>query len=273
MAFKFLNGTNWSTAGDWTPVNAPITGDDVSVSDSARDITTGDQGGVDLASMLVPSRYVGAFGAAGAPLKIAATKVVYKGRGGFYYESDKGGTTLRTDEMIMDPADIGVKWEIGSNAADSGFVDKILAARGVGLIKGAGIFDTVTTPRVQVMKECDLTIAAGITNPLTDLENQGGRVKCDSVITKLQMFGGEHTQDTAKVVYANIIGGSFIYNHLAVSGDGTTLVIWDGATLVLDAISRLKTITNVYLLPGSRMIPNRADGINVIITNFFDYRR
>jgi len=274
MANKLLNGTNWDTSGDWSPAGEPVTADDVRVADPPRDIITGDQGTIDLNSLLVPGTYNGSFGTSGAPLKIACSKVVYKGRGGFFYESDKnGGSNFRTDEIDIDAADSAVKVEIGSNAADAGFVDRIIAARGNILVKGNTAFDTVVTPLIEVMREAGLTIASGIANPLTTLHNHGAIVKCDSIVTGMRMTGGEHTQDIAKILLAELFGGTLIYNHAAVSGDAVVIKVWDGATLVLDANSNAKTLTTVYLYPGARMIPSKPDGINIIITNLFDLRR
>lgn len=274
MANKLLQGTNWDTAGDWTPASEPVTGDDVRVSDTPRDIITGDQGTIDLNTLLVPNRYVGSFGTSGAPLKAACSKVRYLGRGGFFYESDKNaGSNFRTDEIQIDAADSAVKVEIGSNAADPGFVDKIVAMRGNILLKANIAFDTVTTPYIQALRDAILAIAAGITNPLTLLHNQGATVKCDSVITTLRQFGGEHTQDIAKAVNCDVIGGTLIYNHAAGGGDAVVITVWDGATLVLDANSNAKTITTVTLLPGARMIPSKVDGVNIIITTLNDLRR
>ena len=98
-ANKLLQGANWATAGDWTTSGLPATADDVRVNDTARDILTGDQGGIDLHGLLIPSRYVGSFGSSGSPLKIACgngtnPRVEYRGRGGLYYESYLGGTFL-----------------------------------------------------------------------------------------------------------------------------------------------------------------------------------
>lgn len=277
MAIKLLNGTNWVAAGDWSPANAPITGDDARVSDAPRDTITGDQGGVDLHSLLVPGRFVGSFGTSGAPLKISCgngtnPKVVYKGRGGFFYESDKNGASnFRTPNMEIDAADSAVKVEIGSNGADPGFVDRIHLARCNALIKGNIAFDTGSL--VEVMREASLMIASGITNALPVLHNQGAVVKCESVITTMRMIAGEHTQDVAKITNADVFAGVLVYNHAAVGGDATVIRVWDGATLVLDANSNAKTITTVHLYPGAKMIPSKPDGINIIITNLFDLRR
>jgi hypothetical protein len=85
--------------------------------------------------------------------------------------------------------------------------------------------------------------------------------------------GGEHTQDTAKITTANVYSGALIYNHAAVSGDATVIRVYDGATLVLDGNTKTKTITDVTLYPGSRMIPSKPDGVNIIITTLTDLRR
>jgi hypothetical protein len=274
MADKYLLGTVWDTSGDWSPVAEPVTADDVRVSDAPRDITTGDQGTIDLNSILVPRRYVGSFGTSGAPLKVACSKVVYQGRGGFFYESDKnGGSNFRTDEIQVDAADSAVKVEIGSNAADPGFVDRVVAMRGNILLKGNIAFDTVTTPLIEVMSEASLIVDSGIANPLTSLYNKGAVVKCSSVITTLRQIAGEHTQELAKIITVDLLGGILIYNHAAISGDATVIRVWDGATLVLDANSLKKTVTTVHLYPGAKMIPSRPDGVNIIITNLLDLRR
>jgi hypothetical protein len=273
MANKLLNGTNWDTSGDWSPATEPVTADDVRVADAPRDIITGDQGTIDLNSLLVPNRYVGAFGTTGAPLKIACTKVVYKGRGGFYYESDaNGGSAFRTDEILIDAADPAVKVEIGSNGADPGKVDRVTLMRGNVLLKGNIVFDA-SLSLVDLMREATLTIAAGASVALPLLHNQGGISKSSSGITTLRQTGGEHTQDTVKITRADVFSGTLIYSHAAISGDATLITVWDGATLVLDADSFAKTITTIYLYPGARMSPSKLDGINLIVTNLFDLRR
>jgi len=276
MADKQLNGVNWNTSGDWAPVNEPATADDVRIADSPRDIITGDQGGVDVNSLLVPSRYVGSFGTSGSPLQIAGSLIRYFARGGFFYESDAGGATLRTDEIRIDAADSAVKVEIGSNAADPGYVDKVIWSRCNGLLKGNVKLDTIGIQ--EVLKEATLTIAAGIgatygQTAIPVVQNQGGTVKCDSAITTMRLMGGEHTQDTAKIVNGDVFFGTLIYNHAAVTGDATVLKIGDGGTLVLDANSKLKRLTTVWLFPGSRIIPSRPDGITHIIDNLYDLRR
>lgn len=272
MALKLLQGTNWSTSGDWSPSGLPTGTDDVRVADTPRDIITGDQGTVDIPSILVPNRYVGSFGTSGAPLKIASSKVIYRGRGGFFYESDKnGGSNYKTDEIQIDAADPSVRVEIGSNAADAGYVDRMTLMRGNVLLKSNILLESASL--VDVMREASLTIASGVTVALPLLYNQGGIVKASSVITNMRMTAGEHTQDTAKITQADVFGGTLIYNHSAVGGDGTIITVWDGGTLVLDADSNAKTISTVILYPGSRMIPSKVDGVNLVITSLNDLRR
>lgn len=273
MPNKLLQGSVWNTSGDWVAAGEPVTDDNALVTEVARDIVTGDQGGVDLASLLVPRGYSGSFGSSGAPLQAACSDLRYLARGGFFFESDAGGAAQRTDKILLDAADSAVRAEIGSNAADPGYVDRIICARITALIKGNIAFDTTIKPLVEVLQEASVTIAAAIANPLDRLHNQGGLVKCESVVTYMKMFGGEHTQDTAKIVNGDVVAGTLFYNHQAVSGDATVLRVWNGGILVFDRNSRFKEVTTVELYPGAKMYPSKPDGVSLIITNFNDYRR
>lgn len=269
MANKSLQGTNWSTSGDWSPAGLPGLSDEVMILDTARDILTGDQGGANkLNSLRIPPRYVGAFGSSGSPLMIASSLIEYKGRGGFYFEADlNAGSAYTTDEIRIDAADSAVKVEIGSHTGDAGAITRIIAMMGNILLKANINF---SSSRVEALSGVSLTMVSGIAAALTTLIHKGATSKSDSAITTLDMLGGgEHTQDTAAIITANVYSGALIYNHTA----GTTIRVYDGGTLILDGNTKTKTITNVWLYPGARMIPSKVDGVNILITNLYDLRR
>lgn len=79
------NDGNWSTAGNWSPSGAPVTGDDVYVEEGSQNITLGlSQGSVNLASLRIS--FNGTIGTASTPLTIGCNSgtVNITGTGSFY---------------------------------------------------------------------------------------------------------------------------------------------------------------------------------------------
>ena len=260
MAGGNITGADWGTDANWDSAAKPTANDQAIVPPTNGNNIT-DTGGtaktIDLNLLRTHPGYLGSFGAEGAPIRTAADIVHVANSGGFYFECNDASPLLITDEIFIEPqANSRAPIQIGSDPGDLGQLDKIYAMRGDVLIKGNAIWKAgaavhtgyMTAPAGDVV----LTVANGATLP--ELNVNGGKVFCNTVVTKLSVSRGEVVQDVAKAITIHIFGGILTYNHAASGTDVTLCVVHPGATLNLLGNSLLKTFVRTIALPNSRII-------------------
>jgi hypothetical protein len=266
-----MTGADWIFAGGTPVVNdlAIVPG---TAGFDAVD-TAGLAEGIDLNLLMTHPLFSGRFGSQGTPIRGCADFVHILNSAGFYFEVDGLGATLTCDLIVVDcKGNAQAPVELGSNPGDLGKIDQVQIVRGDVLIKGNTVW--ATTAKVQVgsttrrNNDAKLKIDSGIA-ALPDLKVSSGKVECLSIVTDLTMCAGELKQDTAKIVRADIQGGTLTYNHVSVGGDVLSIVVHAGGVLDLMGNSVEKTIDQVIAHPGSNVLWNPA--IHAI-TDFKDHR-
>jgi len=258
MATKKLQGNDWSVNGNWSDNAVPVTGDTAIVPESLNvAVDAGlDQGGVDLAALILESDK--AVGLTGTPLKIAATLIVIRGGGNFFFSCDKNaGSGFKTDEIRIQCKNPAQIVEINSNAADAGDIDKIIALRGKVIIKGDTVFGASAIVEAGFIEnlnsDLDLTIEDN-GGTLATLEQNGGLVSVANILTNGRLVAGTLIKKTQKGVNLDIYGGTCNYEHAVVTGDGVTVKLKGHATLDMTTTSDVKVGTNLWLFPGGRFL-------------------
>lgn len=247
----------WDLAGNWTII-VPVTGEDVRIpGESGQAIQTGlSQAAVDLNSLIVDAPYAQAIGGVGNELTISADLVKFFGSGNFYYK-DGNGTT---DVMLIHSGAMTNTIQVGGDT----ITDCTLLR---GSVTIAGDLGTMTTLRIGHVtnreSDVDLTVTAGA-GALTTVEQGGGVVSCALAATTWNMAAGTTTYSGSIALTTLVQKGG--YMHYTSTGAITTAWVYGGATL--DLMGGRKTVTNLYRLPGSRVI---MDNDLVTVTNDYNW--
>ena len=233
------------------------TGDSILVPElNVSNITAGlDQAGDDYAELIIVAGYMKALGASGSPLKCTADLLRYYGGGSFYLEADDdngaGGEAM--DDVFIEAMKSDVKVGFTQAAAVHADCDwhRIRLARGA-IDIGASL-TWAAAGRVDigyvndVRGDCRVKINNGNTLPVLNMG--GGTVVCETTVTRGTVSGGRLTVDVAPVTTLEInAGGHVNYNHSA----GTLIIVNSGGSLDLTQKNEKKTITDIWLMPGSQ---------------------
>jgi predicted lipoprotein with Yx(FWY)xxD motif len=250
--------TDWSTPANWTAPTEPITGDTAIIpATTTRDIAGSDESAVDLAAWLIEAGYLGNIGSSGSELNISASLIKFFGSGDFYF-LDGAGTT---DSVLINSGSMTNSIELGGDTITDCTILR-------GTVTLAGTIGTMANLRIGHVtnRESDvvLTIAAGAT-AYTAVDQAGGTVTCGSAATTWNQTAGTSTFHGAiAMTTLNLKAGSM---HYTSTGTLTTAWVYGGA--VLDLTGGTKTVTDLYLLPGSEAI---YDSDLVTITTLHDWR-
>lgn len=259
MAFKTLNGADWSTAADWDTASKPVD-DDVAIipgTNGNNIIMAGDEGGVDLDALDVHRLFANLVGTSASPIAIAADLIKVYGSTGFFFECDHDDAADHfVDECVIQP-DRGTPVELGSRAQGGGFDafwKQIMLNRGQVTLKSNILYDTDGIVEVGYVNRRDSDVMAVIASggpTLPNLRINGGRVENNSVATDTWLAGGTLVQDLAAATSLYIYsGGVCEYNHTS----STLVVVYAGGTLDLLKNADAKTITTLWTFPGSTLI-------------------
>jgi hypothetical protein len=262
MADKLLVGSNWSAAGSWSPVNVPASNDRVFIGPNSPSVTDGlDQGGIDLDLLFVHPDYpmANSVGADGSPLLIAADKVVVCGGGGFYYQSDLNAAALKTDLIHIMTKSPSTVVKIGSNPADAGDIDAIVALRGNVVLEGNIEFGASAYIRAgyvaSSLSDLHMTIASGA-DTLSLFEQYGGVVYNYAPTTAARLIAGTHYKEGEPIITCDIWRALCVWNDETIAGDAVTVNIWGEGTLDLMGNGLIKELSTVLTTPGAKVFKN-----------------
>lgn len=260
MATRTWQGadTDWSTPGNWSAATEPVSNDIAIIpASSAQAIAGSDESAVDLDALLVEAGYLANIGSSGSELNISADLVKFFGSGNFYYLDGAGITDL----VLINSGSMSNAIELGGDTITACTILR-------GTVTLAGTIGTMANLRIGHVtnRESDviLTIAAGAT-AYTVVDQAGGVVTCGSVATTWNQSAGTSTYHGAiAMTTLNLKGGRMSYTS---TGTLTTAWVYGGA--VLDLTGGAKTVTDLYLLPGSEAI---YDSSLVTVTTLHDWR-
>ena len=267
MAGGLLNATDWSTDGNWSTGTKPDTSADTDAviphSLDANVTMAGDESDVDFGLLHVQKGFTGTFGTSASPLVFAADMIKVFGSSGFYMEVGDGTTSSGiTDEIRLQMRTPKTPAELGKEAAASvGEFQRVICQRGLITLKANIQFTATADVEVGYMTDQagDVRVIIGSgADTLPNLRMNGGTVTSDGPITTAHVCSGTLTQDTVAVttvfVYRN--GRLELNGSTAAIGGpvATTVVVYDGGWLDLLQTSFQKTITTLYLMPGSNVI-------------------
>ncbi len=276
MALTTLQGSDWTDDNHWTGIG-PADGDSAYISAGlGEDIDGFTENNVDCALIRIPEGYRFSMGASGDFCEIAAAKLEHYGQGPLFFS----GLSL-SDEDINDTeiacANSGVLTQLTSEAGNPADFLRIFLRRGRVEILSALAFENssghVIVGKVDTDSDVDLTIAAGA-DTLPRLDQDSGVCRSDRTITAASV-GGQATliQGTAAIATLDVCAGATaILNHggdAATATIATTVRVHAGATLDLTQNNKLKTITTLFMFPGSTVI---YDGGLHVFTTSYDWR-
>ncbi len=268
MAQRILQGADWSVAGNWiqTPGGSsgvPIDNDEAILKAAALIVNAGlDQGAIDLDALILPRGSSGELGQDGAPLLIAFDLLKHFGAGELHLSVDLDGASAHIADLIrLQCEHPGVLCDIGSNPADAGSIEHIIATRCNATIRGDSKF-TATT-KIWVGSESGsandvrMKIAAAGTGTgnVVDYKQSSGVVTCNRTIVDGVVWGGILTIDVKAVTGTLVIlGGVVNYDFENQASDSTDIEVWPGATLNLCRNHFAKGFSTLWEHPGSIII-------------------
>ena len=246
---------DWEKVGNWSTGVLPVDGDSVHVLPTAtNDMTTnldrtGDTAGagLDLALFDAHEDSTVNIGTSGSPLKLAADKLIHRGRGLLYFESDDGTGGLTTDRVIID-SDIGAVITQAGAAITAleclrGRTDVTVSAAMGRLFVVRGLRGPA--PTVNIDGTAVITIFA----------HSAGTVNYSSsgATLVLSLSGGvfSYTSPGADITQVYQTGGTLELRGPGSIGD----VYWlHGGTLDTTLTSGLKTIAKLYVSPTANEV-------------------
>lgn len=194
-------------------------------------------------------------GATGNQLDVTVTKFVDHGSGETWYK-DGGGASPTAQVQIRKPE--------GVMHLDGDTITSIYALQGqVFLDAGLGATALLDVGHNgDIANDARVTIAAS-GNTIAALNQWGGNVKCGSLVTAADVHAGvyEQSSDNLAITTLNLYGGTVRYNSTATLGTARCR----GGVLDLLDDAQIKTVTDLWMYPGSRVIED--DGEIVTISN------
>lgn len=271
MATNIRQGSSpdWDNTAAWSLGAVPTAGDTVIIPGdvSVSIVTNVDQSGLDLALLVTDQGYVGDIGASGAPLKIAADKVVHRGIGTLYYYSGEGTATQATDWIELDTD--------GGAHIDGINITRITAEKGVitfaatmGNVSTNDSTNSVLTDQIEVAhrnnraSDVRLTDNAACKASTGTMRIAGGQVTTAGAVPIMEIAGGIVTHNDGTAIATLMMTGGYLYYNST-----STLVtahVFAGAVLDLSGNSLVKTITTLNVYAGGKVI---MDENLVTITN------
>ena len=251
--------STWTTAGNWTG-GVPVSNGRAlfGASTSQQAVTGLSQAGIDLDYLQVNAAFLGAIGASGTPLQIAADVVNFMGSGEFNYESHNNGASLKTDVMNIKAASGGVIVRIGSVSGAAGEVDKINIGRGN---------VTLTT-----VTGCDELNVGYVSNPASDVTLNvnstcgtiaRGSFKAGSIFNNAAMTAA-YVSGTARFAHGSLSTSPGALSYLNASDSayvqydmaGTIALLVVGGNAVVDFTKTgfAKVVTELVLLDRAVVI-------------------
>lgn len=244
-----------TVAANWSPVGAPVTGDNLILRESSQNMLGADFGsGVDLASFIVNPSFVGTIGSSGSHLIFNGTLVQMFGGGPENWI--EGETTSGIDTFIAGPRQFSA-----NSCVLDGKMNKVTAVHGrISAVAGA-LLNEGTNPEViidgegagrqtvRVVFPASVTIAnltldngfckteSGVTG--RTIINGGTLQQLGGTLVNVKQLGGLHWHDDGVVTLTNVHGGLYDATRTARS-------------------SKVLTAINVYGPRGKFSLKNRA---------------
>lgn len=273
MAYDYLNGADWSIAGNWQSAAVPVTGDSVSIGDGAPTLVVNaglDNGGVDLASILIPRWFAGSVGSAASPLIAAASLLQVFCQGSFHFDCSTGGTGLKTDDVRIHTLQQNLRDSVvtlGSETGQAGDYDRITITRGNVAMRATSQFGASCILATGPARDGDvsLSIAAGA-DTLPTLHMGGGIVTAGNAITTAVQRSGTLYKTSAPITTLYLMGGTCYWTDPSVSGDGITIIIYPGATLDMRNTSQEINVSTIWQYPGAEWL--RYSSIHTATTHY-----
>jgi len=222
------NTTTWATAGNWSPANAPATGDDVIVpANAAYAIAGADVSAALLLSFQIEKGCTVAIGSATTPLKIDADAIRLAGVGQQFLDLNNP-----TSDVIVTQAAGDSNYRSGLNITGAGIAKLSVTLdsdQTVGVATAGG--ETCTCSAFAISGSGSVEIGEGVSKVgggAPDVSLVGGTVEawCDlaSVVT-----GGTFTHQVGDSTSITSLGGVLTIN----SAGTATLIVLAGGTLTM----------------------------------------
>lgn len=252
---------NLTAASSWLPSGTPTTGDNVvfgSESQVSPSSNLDGLAGVALASVWVRSDYTAQWGLAGTPIEIgtiAATHIVYQGKGDCYFGGTWGPLTFTWDSDATCYAS-------NSTMCNTLFIrrGRVVMSAGAGIAGNAFVMDDAAGTSPIFIWPAD-PAASG---PIGDIYVSGGTVILGQETTRLHVSGGVVTKTDDSLTTLIMTGGVF---ELEITSAISSVFIL-GGTLDATTTGDAKTLGVTVLGPGGEILDNG----NLARGTFYDMR-
>lgn len=244
----------WTTAGNWSS-GVPTTSQDIMIPAGNWNIDTTSMSDIQYGVLHIAPGFTGAIGTSGTPLSGSYTEIKHRGSGKLWF-TDGSGTT--TDVILNGPA--------GADIAElSGAISRVIVASGIATMSSA----QTTLALLEVGAAARVILEANA-NAVTLLQNYGGVVESQRLVTTLDVIGGSFTQlrgSAQAIATANVYPGASLFVE-----NGTTVTKITAHGGLVDFVRNRKddlTVTTLEIMPGATV---NEDYNLITVSNRKDWR-
>lgn len=256
---------SWATSGNWSPANAPVTGDAVYILAGASTIDSGlAQSAVQLALLLSGPNFTGSVGTSATPLAIGADTHNLDGTnlsGRFNWDAGSSATVGAIQNTPFNTTDSGLQW-IRIKGAD---ITTTVYGGTVGIATNA-VGDTAGLTSLSVatatgqVSTINVTLASGVTITAVKQYVPGSTITANSACPSLIQTAGIfiHQGTGALGATALTIGGTVYPNSSGAVSTNPPIVLATGR-LDFSTSPTARTVTNaVNLYAGATLVADKT---------------